>query len=258
MENFPLEEPIAWVRAAGAIALGSFKHVVGQRKADHTWVTEADIAIERMLAGRIAERFPEHGIIGEEQTRRMTDREFLWAIDPLDGTAVFLAGLPTGGVSLGLLRHGQPYVGIIYLPLLDDCYWAGPSGGARLNGQPIQVAAPHQFSSDDWISTPSNVHRRFTIDFIGKTRSIGATVGAFAYTARGSAVGGLISRFSIWDVAAGMAILRAAGGVAIGLAGQPFDSNMILDGRTFEEPVLLGAPDHVQQLRAVIRARGHA
>jgi myo-inositol-1(or 4)-monophosphatase len=255
MENFSLEEPIGWVREAGAIALSSFKHVVGQRKADQTWVTEADIAIERMLVARIAERFPDHGIIGEEQTRHMTEREFLWAIDPLDGTAVFLSGLPTWGVSLGLLRYGQPYLGVIYLPLLDDCYSAGPSGGARMNGQPIQVVAPREFSSDDWISTPSNVHRRFTIDFLGKTRSIGATVGAFAYTARGSAVGGLISRFSIWDVAAGMAILRAAGGVALGLSGQPFETSAILDGRTFAEPVILGAPAHVEMLRAVIRSR---
>ena len=256
MEDLNIEEPIAWVRDGGAIAQSMFKHVVGQRKADHTWVTEADLAIERLLVARIGQRFPDHGIIGEEQTRRTLDHEFLWAIDPLDGTAVFISGLPTWGVSLGLLRHGQPYLGVIYLPLLDDCYWAGPSGGAWLNGQPIHVTPPRPFDGDDWLSTPSNVHRRFTIDFVGKTRGIGATVGAFAYTARGSAIGGLISRFAIWDVAAGMAILQAAGGVAVGLSGQPFETSAILDGQTFGEPVLLGEPAHVAALRECVRARG--
>lgn len=255
MEDLNIAEPIAWVREGGAIASGLFKHVVGQRKADHTWVTEADVAIERLLVERIGARFPDHGIIGEEQTRRTIDHEFLWAIDPLDGTAVFISGLPMWGVSLGLLRHGQPYLGVIYLPLLDDCYWTGPGGGAWLNGQPIHVAAPHEFDSDDWLATPSNIHRRFTIDFVGKTRSIGATIGAFAYTARGSAVGGLISRFSIWDVAAGLAILRAAGGVAFTLSGVEFDIATTLDGRTFTEPVVLGAPTHVVALHAAIRER---
>jgi len=255
VEDLNIAEPIAWVREAGAVALRSFKHVTGRRKPDRTWVTEADIAIERLLVERISKRFPDHGIIGEEQTRRTTEREFLWAIDPLDGTAVFLSGLPTWGVSLGLLRHGQPYAGAIYLPLLDDCYWAGPAGGAWLNGEPIQVAAPHPFENDDWLATPSNAHRRFTIDFVGKTRSIGATIGAFVYTARGSSMWGLISRFSIWDVAAGMAILRAAGGVIITLSGAALDPSTILDGKTFAEPVLLGAPTHVAALRAAIQLR---
>lgn len=250
-----MEELIGWAREGGAIALSAFKKVAGRRKADQSWVTEADLAIERLLVERITGRFPMHGVIGEEQTRRALDHEFLWAIDPLDGTAVFLSGLPMWGVSLGLLRHGQPYLGVIYLPLLDDCYWAGPSGGACLNGQPIHVAAPHRFESDDWLATPSNVHRRFAIDFVGKTRSIGATIGAFAYTARGSAAGALLSRFSIWDVAAGLAILHAAGGVALSLSGPAFDTNEILDGRSYDVPVVLGAPAQAQALRAAITAR---
>lgn len=258
MTTISIETSIAWVREAGEIALRSFNHVAGQRKADRTWVTEADVAIERLLAGRIAEHFPDHGIIGEEQTRRALDREFVWAIDPLDGTAVFIAGLPTWGVSLGLLRHGRPYMGVIVLPLLNDCYWAGPEGGAFWNGQPIRVAEPRPFESDDWLSTPSNAHRRFAIDFVGKTRSIGATIGAFCYTARGSAIGALINTFAIWDVAAGLAILQAAGGTAIELSGAPFEIGRILDGSTFKAPVILGAPAHAQALRAIIqpRARG--
>ncbi len=258
VSDIDIQEPIAWVHEAGAIALRLFKHVTGRRKADRTWVTEADVEIERALVARIAARYPDHGIVGEEQTRRALDHEFLWALDPIDGTALFIDGLPTWGVSLGLLRRGTPYAGVIYLPLLDDCYWADPSGGAFLNGQPIHVAAAHEWDGDDWIATPSNAHRRFTIDFVGKTRSIGATIGTFCYVARGGAIGGLFNRVSIWDIAAGMAILSAAGGVAVGLNGAQLDTAAMLDGRTVDQPMIVGAPDHVGRLREVIRPRARA
>src|ERR671939_1486942 len=87
----------SWMQPCGAIALRSFRNVVGHRKADQSWVTEADLAIEQALVERITMRYPDHGILGEEQTRQGIDREFVWALDPLDGTAIFVAGLPTWG-----------------------------------------------------------------------------------------------------------------------------------------------------------------
>jgi myo-inositol-1(or 4)-monophosphatase len=239
----------------GVIALRSFRNVVGHRKADRSWVTEADLEIERMLVERIAARYPEHGILGEEQTRQGIDREFLWALDPLDGTALFVAGLPTWGISAGLLRHGKPYFGMIYFPLLEDYYWAGPTGAAMLNNRRIQVLPPRPPDSQDWLATPSDAHQSFAIDFAGKTRGLGSTVGPFCYVARGSAVGGLISRAAIWDIAAGLAILQAAGGVAVGLSGAPLDTSAMLDGRLIDEPAILAAPHQVQALHDVIRWR---
>jgi myo-inositol-1(or 4)-monophosphatase len=255
VSDINIDELIAWAREGGAIARGMFRNVVGHRKADRTWVTDADVAVEQALVAHIAERYPGHGIIGEENARHALGNEYLWAIDPLDGTAAFLAGLPAWGVSLGLLRGGAPYLGVIYFPLLDDCYWSVPGGGAFLNGQPIHVAPPRDWQGDDWIATPSNAHRRYTIDFVGKTRAIGATVGTLCYTARGSAVGGLFNRVSIWDIAAGLAILGAAGGVARTLTGAEVDTAAMLDGRSLGETVLVGAREHVQTLQTVIHPR---
>ncbi len=130
MNDIDIDELRAWLREAGVIAQAHFRQVVGWRKADRSWVTEADQAIERMLGERLAARYPGYGVIGEEQTRRETEAEFLWALDPIDGTASFVAGLPMWSISLGLLRHGLPVLGLVYLPLLDDCYWAGPEGPA--------------------------------------------------------------------------------------------------------------------------------
>src|SRR5262245_55507712 len=183
MIDIDLDELIAWVRDAGATARSYFNQAEARRKADRSWVTEADVAIERALVALLAARYPQYGIIGEEQTNTGAGREFLWALDPLDGTASFVAGLPMWGVSLGLLRAGVPYLGVVYLPLLEDCYWAEPSGAAFLNGHPIHVAPPRAWESEDWLSTPSNSHRRFTIDFVGKTRSLGCTAASLCYVA---------------------------------------------------------------------------
>jgi len=255
MSDIDIEELIVWARESGDIALRMFRNVVGHRKADHTWVTEADIAIERALVERISRRYPNHGIIGEEQTTSETGREYLWALDPIDGTAAFVAGLPTWGISVGLLYQGAPHLGMIFFPVLDDYYWAGPSGDAFLNGRPIRVIAPRDWDSQDWISTPSNIHRRFAIDFIGKTRNLGATVASFCYVARGSAIGAIVTRSAIWDIAAGIAILRAAGGDVVGLSGAPLDTTALLEGQLLPEPVLLGSETQVAALRAVITDR---
>jgi myo-inositol-1(or 4)-monophosphatase len=255
MTDIDIDELISWVRDAGTIARRYFNQARARRKADSTWVTEADVEIERDLVERIAARYPQHGIIGEEQTNTGAGREFLWALDPLDGTASFVAGLPMWGVSLGLLRGGMPYLGVVYLPLLDDCYWAGPTGGAFLNGRAIRVAPARVWENEDWICVPSNSHRRFTLDFVGKTRSLGCTAASFCYVARGGAVGALIARAAIWDIAAGLAILRAAGGGAVGLSGASLDTITLLDGRLLLEPVLLGAESHIAGLRAIVHAR---
>jgi myo-inositol-1(or 4)-monophosphatase len=255
MNDLDFDELRPWLHEAGAIARQHFNQGAGWRKADRSWVTAADHAIERVLVAHIAARYPQHGIIGEEQARRDLDHEFLWAIDPLDGTASFVAGLPLWCVSLGLLRHGQPYFGIVYLPLLDDCYWAGPDGPAFLNGQPIQVLAPRAWESEDWIAVPSNIHRRYTVSFKGKVRSIGSVAAEFCYVARGGAVGALIGRAAIWDIAAGMAILRAAGGIAVGLSGASLDTARLCDGQPLPEPLLIGAAAHVADLRTVVHSR---
>lgn len=102
---------------------------------------------------------------------------------------------------------------------------------------------------------PSNAHRRFLIDFVGKTRSLGSIAAALCYVARGSAIGALLSRAGIWDIAAGLAILRAAGGDVAGLSGAPLDTAAILDGQTLTEPIIAAAPAHLQALRGIVHRR---
>lgn len=248
-----MNELRSWIVECGDIARRQFNRAVGRRKADHSLVTETDIAIEQILVARLTARYPEYGIIGEEETSRELDREFVWALDPIDGTAGFIAGLPLWGVSLGLLRHGEPYFGMIYLPLLDACYWAGSDGPAYENDRPIQVTSPTHWESEDWLAVPSNAHRRFRIDFPGKTRCLSGTAASLCYVARGSAVAALIDRVSLWDLAGGLPILRAAGGIATTLTGAPINTATLLNRTAITGALLIGAPDQLDRIRPSIQ-----
>ena len=248
-------EVAGWARESGKIAQGYFNNVLGQRKADNSYVTQADFEIEQFLRDKIGAHYPQHGIVGEEQGSANLDAEFVWALDPIDGTGSFLAGLPTWSISIGLLRHGMPWLGVVYMPLLDDLYSAVAGGPALRNEQPIAVESSPKIQSNHWIAISSYAHRRFTIDFPAKTRILGSVASELCYVARGSAVGSLIGRAKTWDVAAGLAILRAAGGALCTLDGSPIDEQRILVDGHLPETIVAGAPQLHEAIRKSVKRR---
>jgi fructose-1,6-bisphosphatase/inositol monophosphatase family enzyme len=250
MSGADIDEIRAWAHEAGDIARSSFNRVSRRSKADRSLVTAADEAVEQFLRERINRHYPAHGIIGEEQGANEIDREFVWVIDPIDGTGAFVSGLGHWCVSIGLLCNGVPHMGVVYLPLLDDCYWAAADGPAYRNDQPINVMGPiDAIDPNDWLAVPSNVHQKFRIDFPGKVRSLSSIAADICYVARGMALGGLISRGQIWDIAGGLPILKAAGGVAGTLSGKPLDMRGLIEGRRLPEPLVVGAPEWVAYFR---------
>jgi len=131
------DEPLAHFRAGLAV----------EAKADQSPVTVADRATEARLRAGIAARFPGHGIFGEEFGAAGMDAEYLWVIDPIDGTKSFISGQPLWGMLLGLLHRGKPLLGAVQMPVLGEMAWGGPGLGAFLNGAPIrarQGVAPEQ------------------------------------------------------------------------------------------------------------------
>jgi len=110
-------------------------------KADRTPVTEADRQVEAALRAAIAARYPHHGIVGEEYGRHTPEAEFVWVLDPIDGTRAFIAGQPLFGTLIALLHRGQPVVGTIDQPILQE-RWLGIAGrGSFFNGRTIGVRA---------------------------------------------------------------------------------------------------------------------
>lgn len=255
MSTIDHTEVCAWAYEAGAIAMRHFRHTAGSRKHDDSIVTAADTEIEDFLRNRIHAHYAGHGIQGEEYGSSGLDQEYVWSLDPIDGTNAFASGLPIWGISIGVLRHAVPVFGVIYLPVTDDCYWNDGAAHAFWNGQPIRVRpqpAGAPYDGQDWLAVTSDTHRTYAVRFGGKTRSTGSTVAHMCYVAQGVAVGALLGYVSLWDIAAGVAIVEAAGGVVQTLQGSPPDYATMLHGVAPAGALIAAPPYMVPHLQAEI------
>jgi len=237
-------------RRAGAIGLAQFRRVRAERSQAGTIVTAADREIERQIRADVAKLAPGVAVIGEELPST-GDLAGGWtlAVDPIDGTDAYVAGLPTWCVSLGLLYEGMPVAGVVYLPTFDDIYVA-QSGILRWNG----VEVPHggvEPQHDGFVLAYSEFHRRPLLRLRGKVRVLGSTAYHLSLVARGAAEAAIVGRVYIWDIAAGKALLDAVGGELVYLrTGQAVDLGTMLGGaasRDFMLAARAGATEKVLQ-----------
>lgn len=110
-------------------------------KADASPVTIADRNTEATIRAAIRERYPAHGIMGEEYGAEGTDREYVWIIDPIDGTKSFISGVPLFGTLIGVLHHGRPVAGVIHMPGLGETFAGAPGIVTRMNDVPVRCRA---------------------------------------------------------------------------------------------------------------------
>ena len=121
--------------------LPRFRDVDVEFKADGTPVTEADRAAERAIRGVLEAAYPDFGLLGEEYGEGGgSDEGLRWIVDPIDGTIAFSRGIPLFGTLIALLEDGQPVLGVIDLPALDERYVGWKGAGCRRNGQPVRVS----------------------------------------------------------------------------------------------------------------------
>lgn len=129
-------------REAGRVTLEHFGGPVeADTKADGTPVTRADRAAERLLRERIRERFPDHGVLGEELGEFRPGAPIRWILDPIDGTRSFVRGVPLYGVMIGVEVEGEPEVGVVRFPALGETVSAAVGLGCRWNDRPAKVSA---------------------------------------------------------------------------------------------------------------------
>ena len=144
---------LSWLKPATREILNWFqKEITVQQKADQSPVTIADQKAEEILRERIQKQFPDHGIIGEEFGNQDTNREWVWTVDPIDGTRSFIQGIPLFATLLSLLHKGEPVVGIICLPALGKTAWAVKGQGAFCGEQRLQVST-HSRIQDSFLAT---------------------------------------------------------------------------------------------------------
>jgi myo-inositol-1(or 4)-monophosphatase len=231
-----LQTAIPIAHEAGAIIRRAFPRSVLSSinyKGDVNPVTETDVEAEKHIIRRLRAAFPDHRVFAEESggDAWQSPGPPIWLIDPLDGTNNFAHGFPHVAVSLALVTDGEPVVGVIYDPLRDETFAAVAGGGATLNGEPIRVSSISDladaflatgFPYDRRTATDNNVERmgRFVRRALGVRRAGAATLD-LAYVACGRLDGFWEIRLAPWDVAAGILLVREAGGRATDFEGTP-------------------------------------
>jgi myo-inositol-1(or 4)-monophosphatase len=232
---------------AGTIVLRHYGRQDFSLKPDRSVFTEADGEVEDYLRLQLAEILPEAAFIGEESVREASllaearKTEWVWVVDPIDGTASFVDGIDTFCVCIGLLRHGQPYAGAVSVPAMGHRYSAVRGEGAWYDGRPIKVLHDEPDEDRAVLCISRNAHRYLDIRYKGKAHSFGSTALHFLLVARGAAVAA-IARAHVWDHVASAAILQEAGGCIQHLGGKDVAWTEMLDGREISPPLLGVSP----------------
>ncbi len=230
--------------AAGAEIQPRFLETQAKLKADGTWVTEADLAMQRRVQADLAALWPNIALLGEEmpaeQQQRLIAAEAaapsgpgLWVLDPLDGTSNFAAGLPIFGPSLAWIQGGEVRLGVVYDVMRDELFSAAKGLGACLNGEPLPAARTGRslaraIACVDFKRLPAPLAVALaTHPPYGSQRSIGSVALDWCWVAAGRFDLYLHGSQSLWDYAAGSLILTEAGGQACTLQGGPvFDNSL--------------------------------
>lgn len=222
--------------AAGAVLLSYLGKLeeVREKGRGGDLVTAADRASEVVVLEVLQRHFPDHAILAEESGKLgNADSEFCWAIDPLDGTTNFAHQYPCFAVSIGLLVAGVPQVGVIFDPYRDELFRGAKGAIATCNRKPISVSTTAELSkcllvtgfAYDRRETADNNYAEFChlTHLTQGVRRSGAAALDLAYVASGRIDGYWERGISLWDIAAGIAILKAAGGQVSAYDGSPID-----------------------------------
>ena len=194
-------------------------------------VTEADKSAERAIRALIAERYPQHGVIGEEYGEDRPDAEWVWVLDPVDGPRAFIAGLPLWTTLIGLRHQGRPVLGSIGQPFLGEIY-IGHAGGSRLihrgGSQPLKVRPCPKLTGALIATTDpeacfsgAELGAWTQVRAAARLARLGCDAYAFAMVAAGAMDLVLEAGLQSWDIEAAIPVIEGAGGLTTDWRGEP-------------------------------------
>jgi histidinol-phosphatase len=222
--------------AAGEAIRPSFRRPLAvEDKLDLSPVTAADRAAERAMRRLIAERFPGHGIIGEEFGREREDAEFVWVLDPIDGTKSFISGVPLFGTLIALAHRGRPILGVIDQPISRERWIGAADQPTTFGGRPIRCRRCPTLAAATLFATSPEMFRGADADAFTRLAAAAKLVryGADCY-AYGLLAAGFIdlvveASLKPYDFCAMLPIVEGAGGVATDWQNRPL--TLASDGR---------------------------
>lgn len=215
-----LEQLLSIVKQAAEYMLRR-KFDIEQKGNDSNFVTSADVAVERFLRENLCALLPGSTMLGEEGSNPDLAKEYIWVVDPIDGTSNFIRDLGLSVISVGLLKNREPYLGVIYFPYRDEIYYAQQGKGAFCNGTPIRVSH-RDFAHGHLCSAMSLYEKKFAppcFEVIRRVyadcddlRRLGSAALELSYLAAGKVELYFEIRLFAWDVAAAAVLIREAGG----------------------------------------------
>jgi histidinol phosphatase-like enzyme (inositol monophosphatase family) len=220
---------VSLARGAGAITHRYFGGAFTvDRKADDSFVTQADREAESYIRRAIEESFPDDWILGEEEGERAGTSSRRWIIDPIDGTYSFVHGVPLYGVLIGLEVETKPCVGVVNLPELNEIVYAARGAGCFLNGEPVRVSSTAALEQALLLATDFGACGRYgfgraaaRLQSAAAARRTWGDAYGHVLVATGRAEVMLDPVMNVWDCAALMPILQEAGGTFTDWEGVP-------------------------------------
>ena len=202
-----------------------------ERKHAHDYVSYVDKGSEQLIVRALRELLPEAGFITEEGSAGHTDEQYVWVVDPLDGTTNFIHGFAPYAVSIALCKGREIVVGVVYEIVSDECFYAWQGGGAFVNERPIQVGTSAindallclqlPYNSDAYKPVISKLLNCFYGN-VGSIRMIGSAAIVLCYVAAGRLDAYAERYIGQWDYMAGALIVKEAGGCVTNYAGEDY------------------------------------
>lgn len=248
---------IETARAAGEVGMRYFKardRLTIEVKGHQDLVSEADREVELFVRAAIADAYPDDSIVGEEHAPTVGTSGFVWVIDPIDGTANFVSGIPAWCVAIAGARDGMPLVGVTHEPSVGETFHARKGGGAFLNESPIRISASESLSQGSVAVGFSNrSEREEVVNLIGGLIDEGGVFfrnasGALmlAYVAAGRLIGYCEPHMNAWDCLGGFLLVEEAGGRYL----MPSPETVLEEGT----PVIVGAPGVFEAIKRLAQS----
>ena len=210
---------------------GEIENLQVSLKGPGDFVTASDKKVEKILINELQKARPSYSILSEEIGQINNDKSFKWIIDPIDGTANFLHGIPHFAISVGLEHDGEIICGIVYDPIKDEMFVAEKGNGSYLNNQRMRVSSRSKlkdcivFTGGPKLESKNRElaieeYKKFSSKILIPIRKLGSASLDMAYVAAGRCDGFWQRNLNYWDIAAGIILVKEAGGFVTDFEGE--------------------------------------